>query len=250
MRGVNRAAFVSPPSLAGAGHACGFFIHESKGMTIMTRKNWIRRAATLALSLALAASAASAQMSAAAPIEAPAGTYALEKTHASLTWRIAHMGLSNYTARFKRFEATLRFDPDDFSRSSVEASVDIASIETDFVATGEADFNAELRSADFFNVGRFPHATFTSTKVTRTGPRSMRVDGNLALLGVTRPVSLDVVLNGSLKSHPFAKVPAVGFSGRGKVPRLAFGLNPAPIRQGVGEEADIIIEAEFLRIDR
>ena len=106
-----------------------------------------RLAALLAIWLGLTTLAA-----AQAPIDVPAGTYTLEKTHASLTWRILHMGLSNYTARFTRFDATLRFDPQDFSRSTVEASVDLASVETDYIPVGGRDFNQDLRSADFFNV--------------------------------------------------------------------------------------------------
>lgn len=182
-----------------------------------------------------------------APIEAPAGTYALEKEHASLTWRVRHMGLSNYTARIKNFDTTIRFDPTDFAKSSVQASVDLASIETDFAPAHGRDFNAELKSEPFFNVAKFPRATFVSTKVTATGPRTMKVDGTLTLLGVSKPLTLTATLNGSLKSHPFAKVPALGFSITGQVPRLAFGLNPPPIRQGVGEVIDIAIEAEFLQ---
>lgn len=180
-------------------------------------------------------------------LDAPAGTYALEKTHASLTWRIRHMGLSNYTARFKRFDATVKFDPKDFSKSSVQASIDLGSIETDFVPVDGRDFNVELRSEPFLNVAKFPRAAFVSTKVTPTGPRTMKVDGMLSMLGASTPLSLSVTLNGTLKVHPFAKVPALGFSATGQVPRLAFGLNPPPIQQGVGELVDIAIEAEFLQ---
>lgn len=180
-------------------------------------------------------------------IQAPAGTYVLEKTHASLTWRIKHMGMSNYTARFKSFDATIKFDPKDFARSSVQASIDVASLETDFVPDGGRDFNAELRGADFFNTAVFPKATFVSRQVRSTGPRSMRVLGDFTLLGVTQPVTLDVMLNGSLASHPFAKVPALGFSARGQVQRIAHRLNPPPVQQGVGAAVEVLIEAEFIR---
>lgn len=180
-------------------------------------------------------------------IHAPAGAYVLEKTHASLTWRIKHMGMSNYTARFKSFDATVKFDPRDFAKSSVQASVDLASLETDFVPAEGRDFNAELRGADFFNVVKFPKATFVSRQVRATGPRSMRVLGDFTLLGVTQPVTLDVTLNGTMASHPFAKVPALGFSARGQVKRIAHGLNPPPVQQGVADAVEIQIEAEFIQ---
>ncbi len=202
-----------------------------------------RRATLAAVALAFAHTAWAASPTP-APIEAPAGNYVLEKTHSSLHWRIRHMGLSNYTARFKRFDVTLQFDPADFSRSTVQASIDIGSLETDLTTP---DFNAELRGDPFFNVAKFPRATFTSKQVTPTGPRAMRVLGDLVLLGVARPVTLDVVLNGSMKSHPFAKVPALGFSAKGAIARTAFGLNPPPVREGVGDEVELLIEAEFLK---
>jgi polyisoprenoid-binding protein YceI len=179
--------------------------------------------------------------------DVPAGTYALDKTHGSIVWRVRHMGLSNYTARFKRFDASIQFDPQNVARSSVRASVDIASIETDFIPADGRDFNAELQSEPFFNAAKFPQATFVSTRVTRTGPQTMTVDGTLTLLGISKPLTLKATLNGSLKSHPFAKVPAIGFTATAAVPRLAFGLNPPPIQQGVGEVAEIVINAEFIQ---
>lgn len=206
-----------------------------------------RQALFKALMLLAALTAGGAMAREPVPIEAPAGTYVLEKEHASLTWRVRHMGLSNYTARIKNFDTTIKFDPTNIAKSSVQASVDLSSIETDFVPAQGRDFNAELKSEPFFNVAKFPRATFVSTKVTATGPRTMKVDGMFTLLGVSKPLTLTATLNGSLKSHPFAKVPALGFSITGQVPRLAFGLNPPPIRQGVGEVIDIAIEAEFLQ---
>lgn len=199
--------------------------------------------AAIALTTPTMANSAKAQA-----IEAPAGTYVLEKTHASLHWRIRHMGLSNYTARFKRFDATLQFDPKQLERSSVEAKIDMGSVETDYpVQPGGSDFNKELRDAPFFNVAQFPQAEFRSTRVVKTGPRTLRIEGELRLLGVASPVSLKAKLNGGMASHPFAKVPAIGFSATGRIKRTTFGLNPPPIQQGVGDEVELSIEAEFLR---
>jgi polyisoprenoid-binding protein YceI len=115
----------------------------------MTRR---RRALSALLFLPALLILGSAVAQEAAPIEAPAGTYTLEKEHASLTWRARHVGLSNYTARFKRFDALIRFNPVDFAKSSVLASVELASIETDCVPAQGRDFNAERRSEPFFSV--------------------------------------------------------------------------------------------------
>lgn len=182
-----------------------------------------------------------------APLAAPAGTYALEKTHASLTWRVSHMGMSNYTARFRNFDARVQYDPKNLARSSVEASIDLASVETDFVPADGRDFNKELQSEPFFNVVKFPQATFRSKSVTVAGPRHLKVNGDLSLLGISRPMVLDVMINGAVAEHPFAKVPWLGISARGRVPRKAFGLNPMPQLTGIGEEVEILIEAELVK---
>lgn len=180
-------------------------------------------------------------------LEAPAGDYVLEKTHASLLWRINHMGMSNYTARFKTFDAKVHYDPSDISKNSVEATIDISSVETDYPGTGGRDFNQELKSEPFFNVLQYPKAKFVSTSVQLQGPRSMKVAGNLTLLGITKPLELDVVLNGAVKEHPFAKVPWLGFSAKGRLKRTQFELNPMPQLTGVAEEVEVIIQAEFIK---
>jgi polyisoprenoid-binding protein YceI len=80
----------------------------------------------LALALGLA------NVHAAAPSRVPAGAYTLDHAHATLLFRVDHLGFSHYTARFKKFEAALRFDPQKLTTSSVDVTVDAASIETDF----------------------------------------------------------------------------------------------------------------------
>ena len=122
----------------------------------------------------------------AAPAEAPAvdvkygkaATYTLDPNHASLTWRVKHFGLSNYTARFTKFDATLQFNPDDASATSLTATIDPTSVETDYPGdfkAGHPDspyntFDEEIgNSPDYFNAGAFPQITFTSTEITKTG---------------------------------------------------------------------------------
>jgi polyisoprenoid-binding protein YceI len=183
------------------------------------------------------------------PLAVPAGTYVLEKTHASLLWRVDHMGMSNYTARFKSFDARVDLVPSDLSRSRVEATIDLASVETDFVPGDGRDFNAELRSAVFFHVARFPQARFQSRSIRSAGSRRLTVLGDLVFLGVSQPITLEVVLNGAAAEHPFAKKPWLGFSARGTIPRNSFGLDPMPQLTGIGDKVEIVIEAEFIRRD-
>ncbi len=179
--------------------------------------------------------------------EAPAGRYSLDITHASLLWRISHFGLSNYTARFTRFDATLDFDPVDLSRCACTATIDVGSVETDYPAgLNKRDWNADLRGEKFFNVAKFASATWRSRSVKPLDAKRMSIAGELSLLGVSAPVTLEATLNGGFRSRPVTRLPTVGFSARGSFDRRPFGLvTPSP-EEGVGASVEIIIEAEFI----
>ncbi len=174
----------------------------------------------------------------------PSGHYQMDKRHASIVWRVSHFGLSHYPARFTRFDVDLNFDAKNPQNSTLAVSIDPMSIHTEFPAPEEEDFDAVLGSDEkWFNGGTFKTITFKSTSITLTGPNKGTVTGDLTLLGVTKPVTLDVTLNGVYKSHPMAGVPALGFSARTTVKRSDFGMSTfVPY---VGDDVDVIIEAEF-----
>jgi polyisoprenoid-binding protein YceI len=169
------------------------------------------------------------------------GEYELEPAHASLTWRVRHQGLSNYTARFTRFDARLDFDPDQPAASSVRAVIDPTSVRTDHPT--DADWDRRL-AEDWFRSERFPQILFQSTAVEVTGPATGKVTGDLSFLGVTRPVVLDVTFNGTANSPFFGLRDLIGFSARGTLKRSEFGLTR--FASIVGDEVEIIIEAEFV----
>ncbi len=174
----------------------------------------------------------------------PSGLYELDKSHASLIWKVSHLGLSNYTARFTDFDIDLDFDAQDPVNSRVIATIDPTSIETDYPTPEKKDFDAELvNKAGWFNATQFPKITFTSNKVDKTGENTGKVMGTLDFLGVKKPVTLDVVFNKALGNHPFANKPALGFSATSSLKRSDFGMTKY-IPQIV-DEVEIIIEAEF-----
>jgi polyisoprenoid-binding protein YceI len=186
-----------------------------------------------------------------APTEAPAGTYSLDRNHASLLFRVNHLGFSYYTARFTRFAAELAFDPADPAASSITASIDATSIETDH-PDPSFDFDAQLQDEHWLNTARFPQMTFRSTAVELTGPDTARIAGELSLHGVTRPVTMTATFNGGYAGHPLDPSGArIGFSARGSLMRSAFGIAegiPPPGSDfGVGDAVEILIEAEFTR---
>jgi polyisoprenoid-binding protein YceI len=179
----------------------------------------------------------------------PAGEYTLDKPHASLIFRVNHLGFSHFTARFKRFDAKLHFDPANLATSVLSATVDARSIETDYPYPAELDFNAQLQNAQWLDTAKFPEMTFRSTGIEVTGANTMRVTGDLTLHGVMRPVSLTVTYNGGYAGNPFDPHARIGFSARGSLKRSEFGVAfgiPAPgSDMGVSDDVDVIIEAEF-----
>ena len=175
----------------------------------------------------------------------PAGTYKIDHAHSSLTWKVNHFGLSNYTARFSTFDAILDIDPARPESARVFVTVDPTSIRTDYRSAQGRDFDKELGDGEkFFNAMKFTRIIFSSTRVERTGETTARVMGDLTMLGVTKPLTIEVTLNGA-KRHPTAGVPALGFSGIAKLKRSDFNMTfMLPL---VGDEVSLLIEAEFLK---
>ena len=207
----------------------------------------MKRVTSLALAACLSAGLAVAMALPAAAqlgIDVPAGTYKIDPTHASLTWKVSHMGLSNYTARFTKLDAVLSFDPAKPETSKLAATVDPSSLKTDYPNVAKVDFDKELvESAKWFNANVAKTITFNSTAIKITGPKTADVTGDLTLLGVTKPVTLKVTLNGGMSEHPFSKKPALGFSATGTIKRSDFGMgNYIPV---VGDEVNLLLEAEF-----
>jgi polyisoprenoid-binding protein YceI len=201
------------------------------------------------MSLLGALLAATTCVAAQAPGPVPAGAYTLDKAHASLIFRVNHIGFSNYTRRFKRFDATLQFDPANMARSSVTVSVDATSLETDYPSPEKLDFNAELQKEQWLDTAKFPQMTFRSRKVEVTAPSTLKISGDLTLRGVTRPMVLDATYNGGYEGQPMDPHARIGFSAHGTLKRSDFGMTigiPAPgTTMGVGDEVEVIIEAEF-----
>ncbi len=202
-------------------------------------------AATVAFvgSPALAADSA-APAASAAPV--PAGAYTLDKAHASLLFRVDHLSFSRYTARFTKFDAQLQFDPKKPSASSVKVTVDPRSIDADGAPAG---FMATLAGKEWLDAEKYPQMTYRSTKVESTGGNGLRINGELTLHGVTKPVTLNATYNGGYAGHPFDPHARIGFSARGTLNRSDFGVAygiPAPgTTMGVSDAVEIVIEAEF-----
>jgi polyisoprenoid-binding protein YceI len=167
----------------------------------------------------------------------PTGEYTLDKAHASVTWRIAHMGLSQYTARFDKMDGTLDYRAASPAASSVEFSIDVNSVNT-----GLAPFNTKLMAPEWFDGEKHGKITFKSNRFESVGGDKYKLTGNVTLRGVTKPMTWDVTFNGGLYNN-FAQAHAVGFSVRGVVKRSEFGMKEyIPM---IGDDVEVLMEVEF-----
>ena len=168
-----------------------------------------------------------------------ADKYDIDPTHTQVQFTYNHMGFSNITGRFDEVGGEFLFDAADPSKSSVSITIPVASI-----STGVEKLDEHLLKADFFDAAQFPTATFKSTGIVAAGAGKWAVAGDLTIHGVTRPVVLDVTLNG-MGEHPMRKVPAVGFDASARIKRSEFGVGayvPA-----VGDEVTLSITVEAIQ---
>jgi len=165
------------------------------------------------LRLALAASL----VLAAAPLCAT--TYTIEPDYTQAVFRWSHLGFSNPAAQLSQGQGTLEFDPANPTRAAVNVTIALSSLNTGVPALDE-----HLRSEDFFEVAKFPTASFRSTKVEQgAGKDRLKVTGELNLHGITRPVTLDVAVL-KIGANPRTQLPTVGFEATTTLKRSDFGL--------------------------
>jgi len=202
----------------------------------MTRTR--RLSAALAFAVLTVAGTALANPSTTDPAKVPAGTYALDKRHASLVVKIAHMGgFSHYTMRFDGLDGGFTYDPANWQATKVNIAVDAKSIDT-----GNAPFDKQITG--YFEADKYPQITFASTGLTPGADGKGVLTGDLTFHGVTKPVSLDVTFNGV--GHGITPLSTrMGFSGTGRIKRTDFGIGGAVLSQFTSEDVDLLIEVEF-----
>ena len=175
----------------------------------------------------------------ATPVLAEPVAYEFDKSHANLAFSYNHLGYSTTDGRFGSWEGDLVIDKDEPANSKISFTVDTDSLDTFW---GERD--THFKSGDFFDVAKFPKATFVSTGVEKTGDNSLAVSGDLTIKDITKPVTFDVTVN-AIGEHPMAKVPAVGLDATAVVKRSDFGMDMyVPY---VGDDVTITFSAEALQ---
>jgi polyisoprenoid-binding protein YceI len=166
-----------------------------------------------------------------------ADKYALDPMHTFVVFKVTHLGYIHVVGWFTAVAGELTFDPADVTKSTLNVTIKTASIDTHFPQR-----NKDLMSPDFLNVAEFPEMTFKSTSVQKTGDKTGKVTGELTLLGVTKPVTMDVTFN-KIAPNPFNNnKPTAGFEAHTVIKRSDFGMKAAI--PSVGDEVDISIDAE------
>jgi polyisoprenoid-binding protein YceI len=145
------------------------------------------------------------------------GDYTIDAAHTTIGFTARHAMVTNVKGKFLDFSGSLHLDGTDPSKSS--ASIDV---KMDSIDTGNADRDGHLKSADFFKTDEFPTMTFRSTKAESLGGDDYRITGDLSILGVTKPITIDLEFNGAAKD-PFGNE-RVGFEGKATILRSEWGL--------------------------
>jgi polyisoprenoid-binding protein YceI len=171
-----------------------------------------------------------------APASSKAMVYQLDPGHTSATWTVGHMGFSHFTGKFSNITGTLTLDEENPANSKVDVSINTA----DFV-TGVPKLDEHMKTKDFLDTAKFPNATFVSDKVEVTGKDTAKVTGTLTLLGVSKPVTLDVKLN-KQGEHPMMHKNWAGFDASTTLKRSDWGMSFGV--PNVSDEVKIEIEAE------
>ncbi|MBN8542730.1 MAG: polyisoprenoid-binding protein [Alphaproteobacteria bacterium] len=167
----------------------------------------------------------------------PSGIYTLDKSHASVTFTVKHLGFSNYTARFDGVDAKLDFNAKDVTKSKLEVTIDTGS-----ASVNNPKMEEKWDGPAFFNIAQFPTATFKATKIEKTSDTEGTITGDFTMLGVTKPVTLRTTFNGA-GFNPYAAANVLGFSAIGKLNRSDFGLKE--YLPAVGDEVKFYVEVEF-----
>lgn len=182
---------------------------------------------------------ASAILALAAPLAmAQTSTWKADPNHSEVDFTVRHMGVSNVHGRFGAIDATLVWDDQDPTKSSVSATIDVTGVNT-----GVPNRDNDLKGAKFFDTANNPKATFASTSVAKGGS-GLQVTGNLTIKGITKSVVLDVE-GPTAPVTGMDKKPHSGFSASTTIHRTDFNIGAGMPSAMLGDDIKITIELDF-----
>jgi polyisoprenoid-binding protein YceI len=167
--------------------------------------------------------------------------WAVDKGHSKITFIVAHHGISEVDGYFKKYEAVLTSAKNDLSDAVFELTIETASINTDLEMRDNS-----LRGEDLFDAVKYPAIHFISTSFTKKQGNEYTMAGNITIKGITKPVSLDVIMNGPV-ANPNKNVKAVqiGIKATGKIKRSDFNVGANLENAFVSDEVQLRVTGEF-----
>jgi polyisoprenoid-binding protein YceI len=170
------------------------------------------------------------------PATIRSGNYEIDPNHTRVTWTVSHFGMSRYSGQLVELNGRLQVDPSNPAQSSLTVMIPL-----DKGGVFQADLDKRLVT-EFFDVAQHPVAKFASTTIERVGEREVRINGDLTLKGVTKPITLTGAFNGS-GVHPVSKRFTIGFNGEATIKRSEFGVTA--FLPAIGDDVRLALEAEF-----
>ena len=167
-------------------------------------------------------------------------TYTLDKNHTKIEFIATHFEISNVEGRFKNINATFNSKKEDFSDAIIQVQIDVKSIDTDIEMRDN-----DLKSESWFDVNKYPTIIFNSTSFKKINGKNYKLEGNITIHGITKPISLDVIYNGKAV-NPMSKKSSVGFTITGKLNRKDFSVGTGAANSLVSDEIEIISNSEFI----
>ncbi len=175
-----------------------------------------------------------------APVHAQSSNWQIDPAHANAQFSVRHLSISNVSGQFNKMSGTIQLDDKDVTKSVVNATVDVSSVDT----RNEGRDN-DLKSDHFFDVAKYPTMTFVSTKIESAGPGKLKMTGNLTLHGVTKEVTFDVDGPSETITDPW-KNQRRGASATTTINRRDFGITTYPAA-AIGDEVKITLDIEFIK---
>lgn len=164
-----------------------------------------------------------------------------DKNHSQLNFGITHMGINEVDGTFGTVTAKFTSSKDDFSDAVIELSADVNTLNT-----GVEQRNNHLKSPDFFNAAQFGTLTFKSTSFKKVSDKTYQLTGDLTLHGVTKPVTLTAIFNGTVV-NPQSKKTVAGFKVTGTIKRTDFGIGTGFPTAMLSDEVILIANSEFVK---
>ncbi len=169
-----------------------------------------------------------------------AQNWTLDKAHSKIAFTITHLMISEVDGNFKKFDIKMTSSKPDFSDADIDFTADVNSVNT-----ADEKRDAHLQTADFFDAAKYPTLTFKGKSLTKVSGNNYKLMGDLTMHGVTKPVTLDAVINGPI-THPMNKKTIAGFKVTGKVKRSDFSISNYPTAV-LSDDIEIRASGEFAK---